>query len=221
MIKIVIAEGNELLRLGLKAALDGSEGMKVLGDYASIDEMYLFLSAMVPDLALVCSEDLAEFGPTISGYLDAHSPGTKILALCENARDEELFAVFGSGASGYVLEGSSIEELIGSIKIVASGGMCFDPRVVSRLVTRQIAPRLAPRLAPSGLCISELTKRETLILEWLIQGCTNLEIGNILSLSRSTVRNNITQIMNKLRVQSRVELAVLAVLQGIVSNGVD
>ena len=215
MIEIVITEENELIRLGLKAALHGTEGMEVLGDYANTCEMFPFLATLTPDVALVSSAELVAFGPIISEYFDTHSPETKILALCENVRDEEILAVLRSGASGYVLGGVGVEKLTGYIRIVASGGMCFDPRAVSSLITRQVDPRLVP----SAFRTADLTEREMLILAQLARGHTNLEIGTILYLSRSTVRNNITRIKNKLGVESRVELAVITVLQGIVSSG--
>ena len=143
-------------------------------------------------------------------------PAARILVLTTYAEDAWLFDAIRAGASDYLLKDTRRDELVDAIKGTAEGKSFLDPAVAGRLM-RQVAstPALPEREQPK---IEPLTERELDILNLLVQGHSNPEIGRRLHLASGTVRNYVSVILQKLGVADRTQAAVVAIQRGLVSS---
>ena len=210
MIKLVIVEPSELLRMGLKATLEDDEDIQVLAEYETIRNLLPHAKDLKANIVLASINwpdvDDFEFYQKIRSV----SPETKLLALSQQQRDEEVFAALMSGASGYLPKSVSSDELLKGIRVAAAGGLYFNSGVTKRVIDKLM--RMNEGLRPARL--EGLSEREIDMLSLVTQGYTNAEIAQTVSLSISTVKNIITRIKDKLMVNSRVELATFAVQNG-------
>jgi DNA-binding NarL/FixJ family response regulator len=120
------------------------------------------------------------------------------------ADDEALFASVMAGAAGYVLKQIKARDLIEDVKKVAGGASLMDPRAVARVVERIANP---PRVDPE---LKALSPQEARILDFIAEGRTNRQIADAMYLSEKTVKNYVTGLLAKLRMNSRTEAAIYA-----------
>lgn len=211
MVTVIISESNELTRLGLKAALQTSDDIKVVGDYENAEMMLAGLNSLEPDVVIIGGpENIVE---RCRICLEVHTlrPTAKVLALTERLKDDDLYEIILSGASGEILTNAGSTEMVRSVDVVACGGLNFDSEALVRLLGR--IPRRKGHAQQS--VSSELTDRESAVLSFISQGYKNKEIGHALNVSNSTVKSDIVNIKSKLMLHSRAELAIYAVGQGI------
>ena len=214
MVTVVISERNELTRLGLKAALQTSEDIEVVGDYEDIDMMLSGLNSLEPDVVIMGGpKDIVERCRICLEVRTLH-PTTKVLALTEKRKDDDLYEIILSGASGEILKTAGSAEMVRSVGVVACGGLNFDSEALVRLLGR--IPRQRGNAQPAG--IDELTHRERAMMVLVARGDTNEEIGRRLKLSKFTVRNNVSDIRSKFGLKSRAELAAFAVQHGFLDD---
>lgn len=203
---MIITEKNDVIRTGLKAAIEERDIAEVTGDYAGIEEMLPHLNSLKPDVVILGGiGSLAERCLACNDIRDL-SPDTRILTLTEKHQDDELREIILSGAAGCVLTSAGKAQIIRSVGIVANGGMSFDNDAIIRLMGR--IPNQAASDKPAAL--DDLTERECVILSLVGEGCSNEEIGQRLNLSKFTVRNNIAEIRSKLNVETRSRLTAFA-----------
>ena len=204
---MIILERNEVTRLGLKAALQSSDDIEIIGDYEGTDMMMTDLSSLNPDVVILGgTEDILDRCRTCQEVRTVCS-AAKVLTLSEKQRDAELHELILAGASGNVSRDAGSSEMIRSVDVLSLGGLNFEAETLKRLLEQ--VPRQLMDVRVSAL--EELTERERTVLEMVAQGSNNVEIGRSLSLSKFTVRNNIAEIRTKLNVNSRAELAAIAV----------
>ena len=204
---MIILERNEVTRLGLKAALQSSDDIEIIGDYEGTDMMMTDLSSLNPDVVILGgTEDILDRCRTCQEVRTVCS-AAKVLTLSEKQRDAELHELILAGASGNVSRDAGSSEMIRSVGVLSLGGLNFEAETLKRLLEQ--VPRQLMDVRVSAL--EELTERERTVLEMVAQGSNNVEIGRSLSLSKFTVRNNIAEIRTKLNVNSRAELAAIAV----------
>ena len=207
MTTVIILERNEVTRLGLKAALQSSDDIEIIGDYEGTDMMMTDLSSLNPDVVILGgTEDILDRCRTCQEVRTLCS-AAKVLTLSEKQRDDELHELILAGASGNVSRDAGSSEMIRSVGVLSHGGLNFEAETLKRLLEQ--VPRQLMDVRVSAL--EELTERERTVLEMVAQGSNNVEIGRSLSLSKFTVRNNIAEIRTKLNVNSRAELAAIAV----------
>ena len=135
--------------------------------------------------------------------------------------DEFVFGALKNGASGYLLKGSSLQELSSAIRTVYSGGAMINPNVASKVI--QQFSSMAKNIVNPGITetdTSELTKSEWEIIQAVARGLSNKEIAETLWLSQGTVRNSISSILNKLHLRDRTQLAIWAVQSGVVNKDI-
>ena len=142
------------------------------------------------------------------------NPDVPIVVLTVSADDADMLEALAAGARGYLLKDTRADELVGAVRVAASG-----PAVLSRDVLRALVTRarndVHPREQANGSATT-LTARELEVIRLISAGADNAAIGRELSISRHTVKQYVTNIFEKLGVQSRVEAAVYAVRQGLV-----
>ncbi|GAA2292134.1 response regulator transcription factor [Streptomyces atrovirens] len=213
-IRIVLVGDHPLFRDGVRLALQGADGLRVIAEASSRDEAVelLFQRRVGADVVLV---DL-QMADTSSGDItrtvsecsvSGRSPETPhVIAIGAEPDDDAVVAVLRAGARGYLLKNVAARELVWAIRIVADGGAVFSPPVAERLG----AYFSAVHGIPAQAAFPELTNREREILDLIARGMDNRRIASTLVLSNKTVRNHITSLFAKLRVTDRVAAAVRA-----------
>ena len=201
-IKVMIVDDHPTFRMGLAALIDSQPGMSVVAQYSSGEEA---LAAYQPGSVSIILMDLRLGGmggvETIIGLL-ARDAAAKVIVLTTYDADEDVFRAMQSGARSYLLKDMSTEEIAGTIRSVHRGG---------REVPARIAQRLAERARRQ-----DLTPREQEVLQLLVRGRSNKEIGSQLFISDETVKSHLKTLFAKLKVRDRTDAAISAVRHGIV-----
>ena len=205
MISVLIVDDHELLREGLRARLEREPGIAVVGEADTGERAVVLARKLQPDLVLL---DLLM--PRKSGYdaipeLRKVAPEAKILVVSSQAAPSSVRRALSAGAAGYVPKRASDRELVAAIRAVAGGVGYVDPELGARLVNDSGSPALEP-----------LSERERDIVHLLALGYTNQEIGKKLFVSVRTVDTHRAHIMRKLQLETRAELVMFALANGVI-----
>lgn len=218
-IRVIIIEDYKLTRVGLRFALNEIEGINVIAEAQSAEAGMEIIKNEQIDVVLM---DLGL--PGINGLeatvkLKAMKPEIKVIILTSHDREEEVIASLGCGASGYCLKDIDPNTLAQVIKNIAKGACWIDSNVA------HLALKLFPKpenteimkTAYSQGQKTKLTERENEVLKLLVQGKSNTEIAQELIVSVHTAKAHVCSILQKLCVDDRVQAAVKAIKEGIVS----
>ena len=205
MIKVVIADDIQILRQGLKAILEQDSDIQVAGLAADGREAWQLCRKVKPDVVLMDMRMPQYDGSYGIAKIKEEFPDIKVLVLTTFDDRETVDAAVCSGADGYILKEMEDDKVIQSVKTVCAGIRVFGGSVFEGM-RRQMAPSgFRPDQA------MDLTPRERDIMRLVAQGMDNREIAAELFLAEGTVRNNISRLLEKLKLKDRTELAVFAV----------
>ncbi|KAB2334554.1 response regulator transcription factor [Cytobacillus depressus] len=218
MIKVMIVDDQPLIREGLGSLLNLREGIEVIGSAVDGADALKKALALMPDIVLM---DIRM--PNVNGVegtrrLREKAPQIKVLMLTTFSDSEYIFDALEEGASGYLLKDMSTDTIVQAILTVHHGGVVlpkdFTTDVLTELRMRQMKEeRSSDHLPPSSL--SELTSRELEVLRLLGQGLNNKEIADRLFITEGTVKNHVSNIIQKLELRDRTQAAIFAVRYGI------
>jgi two-component system, NarL family, response regulator NreC len=205
VIRVLIVDDHELLRAGLRSRLEQESGIAVVGEADSADRAVIMARALQPDVIVL---DLLM--PRKSGYeaipeLADVAPQAKILVVSSQAAPSSVRRALSAGASGYIPKRSSDRELLTAIRLVADGAGYVEPDLGAQLVNPKGSAALEP-----------LSERERDIIHLLALGYTNQEIGKKLFISVRTVDTHRAHIMRKLQLDTRAELVMFALANGVI-----
>jgi two-component system, NarL family, response regulator NreC len=209
MIGVLIVDDHELLRAGLRARLASENDITVVGEADSAEQAVVQARALQPDVILL---DLLL--PRKSGYeaipeLAEVAPQAKVIVVSSQAAPSSVRRALSAGAAGYLPKRVSDGELVAAIRSVAAGSGYVDPDLGAKLVVSDGTPALEP-----------LSERERDIVQLLALGHTNQEIGKKLFISVRTVDTHRAHIMMKLRLDSRAQLVMFALANGIIGPSI-
>lgn len=216
-INILIVEDHDLTRKGIIYGLNKSDHFKVIGEAIDGKEAIDQFKKLKPDLILM---DIAL--PVING-IDATKaikeidPEIKVIMLTSYKDKDKVFASFSAGACGYCMKDIKIPGLIKIIEAVTEGGIWLDPQIASHIM--QLLPFLSketPTKHHENAVKIDLTNREKEILQLISNGLNNKDIAEELSLSIYTVKNHVSNIINKLAVDDRTQAAIIALKEGLI-----
>ena len=207
-IRVVIVDDHALFRQGLRELLT-EQGMEVLGEGSDGQEGLRLIEASAPDVVLM---DLNM--PRMSGLeavraVRERCPRTRVVMLTISLADQDVAEAIVAGATGYLLKDASIEEIVAGIHAAARGEALLSSRVAARLLDRLRGDDAAAGDRPS------LTEREREVLKLVAAGKDNNEIAAELFLSPQTVKNHVSNVLEKLQVENRIQAAVQAVRRGL------
>jgi DNA-binding NarL/FixJ family response regulator len=205
MIRVLLVDDHALFRSSLRARLDREDGITTIGEAGTAEQAIAKARALQPDVVLL---DLIL--PRTGGYaaipelLNA-SPSAKVLVVSSQTQPTSVRQAIGAGARGFVPKRSSDTELIEAIQRVAAGEQYVEPNLGARLVVDDSSPELIA-----------LSERERDVLPLLALGYTYQEIGKRLYVSVRTVDSHRATIMRKLKLETRAELVLFALTNGLI-----
>jgi len=204
MIKVYLLDDHEVVREGLRALLEASGGIEVVGESGSAVEATARIPALKPDVAVLDNRLPDGSGIEVCRDIRAVDHDLKALILTSYDDDEALFSAIMAGASGYVLKEIGKQDLVAAIRNVAAGYSLIDPALTQKVLDRvRNGKATAPELA-------DLTQQELRLLELIAEGLTNRQIGERMFLAEKTVKNYVSAILAKLGLERRTQAAVLA-----------
>lgn len=207
VIRVIIADDIPILRQGLEAVLQQTEGIEVVGTAGNGKEAFELCIKQQPDVAIMDMRMPGYDGGYGTRQIKQHFPKIKVLVLTTFDDKETVQKAISSGADGYILKEMENEKIVNSIRAVSGGINVFCENIFSSLKQSMTVA------APEGF---DITEREKEIMVLITEGCDNKEIAARLYLAEGTVRNNISRLLEKLHLKDRTQLAVFAVKNNIV-----
>lgn len=202
-IRVFLLDDHEVVRRGVRDLLDAEPDISVVGEAGTAAEALVRVEGTTPDVAVLDVRLPDGDGVTVCRELRSRHPDVACLMLTSFADDEALFDAILAGAAGYVLKQIRGADLVGAVRTVAAGGSLLDPRATAAVMQRMRTPKPDDPLA-------SLTEQERRILELIGEGLTNREIGARMFLAEKTVKNYVSNLLSKLGLQRRTQVAVLA-----------
>jgi DNA-binding NarL/FixJ family response regulator len=223
--RVIIADDHALLRSGIRGMLHGEPGLEVVGEAADGAEALELCRRLEPDLVLMDVRMPKMDGLAATRAIKEEFLKTSVVMVTMQEDPDYLFEAVLAGAAGYVLKGATPEQLTNAVRQVLDGEFLFDQRLTIDLL-RSMAGREKPAAPPSGAesppkepLTEPLTAREMEILRLLAQGQTNPQIAQELVVSPGTVKNHVRDIIVKLGVSDRTQVAVRAMELGLLAPG--
>ena len=214
-LRVVLAEDHRLVREGLRALLEGQDGFTVVGEAVDGFETVTIVERLQPDLLLLDVSMPGHSGLDALRDLADRPHGAKILLVTASIDREDIAAALQLGARGIVLKESASEALLSAIRTVMAGGLWLGDTPVAALMSAAERPRVRQATGKSNY---GLTPREREILDSIAAGLSNRDIAQSLSLSEQTVKHHLSSIFDKTGTSSRLELALFAVRNGLVTT---
>ena len=222
MIKVLIADDQELIRELLKIVLNTHEDLQVIDTVEDGFGVLDSLKRNIPDVILMDIRMPRMDGVYCTKMVKEAYPDVKIIILTTFDDDDFVFSALKFGASGYLLKGVSMDGLYQAILTVVSGGAMINPDIATKVF------RLFSKMANTNYAINvnddnvrELNKPEWKVIQQVGFGLSNKEIAQKLFLSEGTVRNYLSSILSKLELRDRTQLAIWAVQTGQTTKDLD
>ena len=217
MIRVLITDDQEIVRKGLNIILTHSDGIEVVGQATNGEEAVKLAHELKPDV--VCM-DLNM--PVLNGIHATRRicnalPDTKVLVLTTYDADEWVFDAIRAGASGYLLKDAEGDDIAQAIRDTAAGLTRLDAQIAGKVIEalNQMDRQPIKRNEDDPM-LEKLSEREMSILRLMAQGKANREIAEELFLAAGTVKNNVSNIINKLHTNDRTQAVLAALRRGIV-----
>ncbi len=191
------------------------DGIQVVGSAGSGEETVRLAGELLPDVVLMDVRMPRLSGIEAARRVKEEVPSTRILMLTSSEEDADLFAAIKAGASGYLLKSVDPEDIAAGIRAVAAGQSLVPPSLASRLLEEFAALSRRHEVAPPG---PDLTARELQVLKQIALGRKNRDIAEALFISENTVKNHVRNILEKLQLHSRVEVALYAMREHLIEQ---
>jgi DNA-binding NarL/FixJ family response regulator len=211
MIRVLLADDQDLVRAGLRSLLTPYEGLEVVGEAADGAEAVALALRLRPDVVVMDLRMPRRNGIEATVELRRVAPEVRVLVLTTFDDDELVHAALRGGASGFLLKDAPVEQLVYGIRCIHSGEALVSPSVTRRLLDRLVPPATRP--------LPPLTERERAVLVRLARGLSNRELATELHLSEATVKTHVSNLLTKLDLRDRLQAAVLAYESGLVRPG--
>ena len=211
MIKILLADDQDILTEGLKLILGAEEDIEIAGIANNGKKTYDLCRLRHPDVVLMDIQMPEVNGVEATAMIKKDFPQIKIIVLTTFNDDEYIYDALKNGASGYLLKDTSPTEILRAVRTVYNGGALIQSEVAVKVIDQ--FSRLANETADKHIDprAKLLTDRETEICRLIAEGKNNQEIGEELLLSTGTVKNHISRVLIKLDLRDRTQLAVFTI----------
>jgi DNA-binding NarL/FixJ family response regulator len=216
VIRVLLADDQELVRSGFRLILELADGIEVVGEAADGRETVRLAKELQPDVVLMDVRMPEVDGIEATRRIRQAGLDTRVLVLTTFDLDEYVYAAVRAGASGFLLKDAPREQLVTAVQTVARGEALLAPAITQRLIERFVARPPAVELAPA---LAQLSAREVEVLRLIARGSSNAEIAAELIVGEATVKTHVARILRKLGVRDRVQAVVVAYESGLVQPG--
>ena len=218
MIRVLLADDQELVRAGFRALLDAQDDIEVAGEAADGERAAALAVELAPDVVLM---DIRM--PRVDGLeatrriaADPACSGVHVVILTTFELDEYVFDAIRWGAAGFLVKDTRPADLIEAVRVVAAGDALLSPGVTRTLIAEFASRAKAP---PASAALAELTDREREVMALAAEGLSNDEIARRLVVSPATAKTHVSRAMIKLGARDRAQLVVAAYESGLVRPG--
>jgi len=216
VIRVVVVDDQELMRVGFRMVLGAQEDMEIVGEAANGQEAVDLAGSLRPDVVLMDVRMPVLDGVEATKLITERSLA-KVLVMTTFDLDEYALSALRNGASGFLLKDTPSVQLVAALRAVASGDAVVSPSVTRRLLDRFLGS--AGGELRDAAMLDVLTEREREVLLLMAQGLSNTEIARKLFLSEATVKTHVGRVLSKLDLRDRVQAVVLAYETGLVRPG--
>jgi DNA-binding NarL/FixJ family response regulator len=213
-VRVLIVDDHALFRSGLASLLQAND-IEVVGEACSGQEAVEKTRQLKPDIVLMDIKMANLNGIQATRLIKTEMPWAKIIIVTAFDHDEDLFEAMRSGAAGYILKNMKAEEFIKLLSNVMTGDVAVSPWAANKIIKEMFRQ---PGKSVPDHSAGELTRKEFEVLGLISTGATNKEISLTLNISDNTVKYHLRNIMEKLQVKNRAQLAVYAAQKGIVPD---
>lgn len=208
MIRVLLVDDHEMVRLGVSTYLNIQPDIEVVGEASDGQEGVEKAISLRPDVILMDLVMENMDGITATKEILAQWPQAKILIVTSYIDDEKVFPAIQAGASGYLLKTSSAQEIAEAVRKTIVGERVIEEEVSEKIQNQDYANQY--------FLYEELTNREREVLDLIAQGKGNQEIAEILFITLKTVKTHVSNILAKLGVEDRTQAAIYAFKHGLV-----
>jgi two-component system response regulator NreC len=213
-IRVLLVDDHTLLRQALRMMLEGQEGLQIVGEAANGREAVDAADRLRPDVVLMDMVMPGLNGIEATRQIVRHAPGTRVLILTAYLEDDRLLEALRSGAAGYIVKKSDLDELLLAIQSVHRGNTYFSADVSAEIAVNEVLMQAKQAEPKAGYEL--LTGREREVLQLIAEGMSNQRIADTLFISVKTVEAHKAHIMNKLHARNRTDLIRYAIKRGLV-----
>jgi DNA-binding NarL/FixJ family response regulator len=216
-IRVLLVDDQPLMRMGFSMVLKAEPDIAVVGEAGDGQSALRQVAALRPDVVLMDVRMPGMDGIAATARVVADCPATKVIVLTTFDLDEYAFGALRAGASGFLLKDVRPDDLVAAIRAVAAGDAAVSPRVTRRMLDL-FAPQLPSdeekQSAPEDL-LAALTVREKDVFRAMVEGLTNSEIADRYTVSETTVKTHVGNVLSKLGLRDRVHVVVWAYEHGL------
>ena len=214
MIRLLLCDDHAMFRQGLKSILETEEGFRVIGEAATGRQAIRHALETKPDIILMDIQMPEVDGVAATKSILGEFPEARVIILTMYRQDRYVFEAIKAGARGYMLKDSDANALVDTIQRIHDGETLLNAEMAASVLDEFKKVKEALPSTPEHP-ISELTEREATILRLLAKGDSNREIADKLGVSEKTVRNRLSEVFSKLRLNNRTQAALYALREGI------
>ncbi len=210
---ILIVDDHEVVRKGIRGYLETLPEFEVIGEATCGEEAVELVAEHIPDVVLMDLIMPGMDGVETTRRIKTISPRTQVVVLTSYHEDAHIFPALKAGAISYILKDMKMEKLVEALNRAVQGEVTLHPRVASRVLQN-----LRGDNAEDPQLFTDLTERELEVLKLIANGLSNSQIAQNLTISENTVKGHVSNILSKLHLADRTQVAVYAWQRGIVKR---
>ena len=210
---ILIVDDHEVVRKGIRAYLETLPDFEVVGEAVSGEEAVTLVGELIPDIVLLDLIMPGMDGVEATRRIKQISPRTQVVVLTSYHEDIHIFPALKAGAIAYILKDMKMEKLVDVLHRAMQGEVTLHPRVATRVLQN-----IRGENDDEQPLFAELTSRETDVLKLIANGLANSQIAEKLFISENTVKGHVSNILSKLHLADRTQVAVYAWQRGLVQR---
>ena len=219
MIRVLLADDQEVVRLGFRMIVDGEDDLEVVGEAVHGAEAVAATVDLRPDVVLMDVRMPRMDGIAATQEIAARCPEVRVLVVTTFDLDEYVLGALRAGAAGFILKDVEAAALIEAIHTLVRGDSLVAPAVTRSLIDYAMRQPEEPAGMVDPEVLNELSGREREVLVLVARGLSNAQVASALFLGETTVKSHVSNLLTKLHLRSRVQAVVLAYEAGLVQRG--